>query len=219
MAKSQSPCTLTVQRNGDQSQPEQHTGFIADHSVLSYDNPSPLTVPEGWLSPSIRIKEAVLAATEATVLPTPPLRRALIDAYFEHVFHNYPIVTRDDVSTPHASLLLQQAVCLAGSLVMRQADNLQLAYSLYEKVKSLIYLNYEPDKLATLKAMCLLSCWSVKPPDKISLDGPWYWTGVASRLAIQMGLHRESTYTGKPASGQLRAIFWNLHVCLPPPLF
>ncbi|PYH91134.1 hypothetical protein BO71DRAFT_386260 [Aspergillus ellipticus CBS 707.79] len=88
---------------------------------------------------------------------------------------------------------------------------MHLAHTLYDKVKTLLYLNYETDILVTLKTLCLLSCWSVKSPDKISLDGPWYWMGVASRLAIQMGLHRESTYRDNPRSRCLRRIFWHLH--------
>ncbi|KGO39451.1 Transcription factor, fungi [Penicillium expansum] len=184
---------------------------LAYHSVLACDIPTQPTISEESLSHSNRITDAILATTEAAVLPVAPLRRALTDAFFEQVFHNYPVINPEDISNPNPSILLQQGVCLAGSLMRDGPTNLQLSRSLYDKVKTLIYLNYEPDDLATLKTMCLLSCWSVKPPDKISLDGPWYWTGVASRLAIQMGLHRESTYTNNPQNHCLRRIFWQLY--------
>ncbi|KAL2828395.1 hypothetical protein BDW59DRAFT_170914 [Aspergillus cavernicola] len=186
-------------------------GFIADYSVLAYDEPTQPTVPERSISCSSNAREAILSATGALVLPVPPLRWALIDVFFEQVYQDYPVVEREDVSAPDSSILLQQAVCLAASLMRQGPENLKLAQSLYEKVKTLIYLNYEPDSISTLKTLCLLSCWSVKPPDKMSLDGPWYWTGVASRIAIQMGLHQESTYTNNPYDSCLRRIFWQLH--------
>lgn len=192
----------------------EHGGFIAGHSVLAYDEPTQPTVPEGSIARYPNAREAVLAAAEALILPVPSLREALVDAFFEHVYHSYPVVEPNEVSAPDSSILLQQAVYLAASLMRHGPDNLKLSQSLYEKVKTLIYLNYEPDNISTLKALCLLSCWSVKPPDKMSLDGPWYWTGVASRAALQLGLHQESTYTNHPQASSLRRIFWHLHVCL-----
>lgn len=164
--------------------PQNHAGFIADHSVLAYDEPTQPTVSEGSISCSSHVRDAILLATEALVLPVPPLRRALIDVFFEQVYHDYPVVEPEDVSGPDSSTLLQQRVCLAGNLMRHGPDNLELSQSLYGKVKALIYLNYESDSLPTLKTLCLLSCWSVKPPDKMSLDGPWYWTGAASRVAL-----------------------------------
>lgn len=171
------------------------------------------TVSEGSISCSSHVRDAILLATETLVLPVPPLRKALIDVFFEQVYHDYPVVEPEDVSGPDSSTLLQQGVCLAGSLMRHGPDNLELSQSLYGKVKALIYFNYESDSLPTLKTLCLLSCWSVKPPDKMSLDGPWYWTGAASRVALQMGLHQKSTYTNNPYACCLRRIFWQLHVC------
>lgn len=196
----------------DEAQPKQQTGFIAAHSVLAFHEPTQPTVSEGSISQSLRVRDAILSATEAEILPVPALRRALTDAFFEQVFHNYAIISQEDVSSSHSSILLQQAVCLSGSLTRHGPESMHLAHTLYEKVKTLLYLDYETDNLTTLKALCLLSCWSVKPPDKISLDGPWYWTGVAIRLALQMGLHRESTYLDNPHAPCLRRIFWHLHV-------
>ncbi|KAL2696329.1 hypothetical protein AAEP93_002743 [Penicillium crustosum] len=195
----------------DEAQPKQQTGFIAAHSVLAFHELTQPTVSEGSISQSLRVRDAILSATEAEILPVPALRRALTDAFFEQVFHNYAIISQEDVSSSHSSILLQQAVCLSGSLTRHGPESMHLAHTLYEKVKTLLYLDYETDNLTTLKALCLLSCWSVKPPDKISLDGPWYWTGVAIRLALQMGLHRESTYLDNPHAPCLRRIFWHLH--------
>lgn len=191
-------------------------GFIANHSVLAYDEHTQPTVSECSISYSSHVRDAILSATEALILPVVPLRRALIDVFFEQLYHDYPVVELEDVSAPDSSILLQQGVCLAASLMRHGPENMKLSQSLYEKVKTLIYLNHEPDSIITLKTLCLLSCWSVKPPDKMSLDGPWYWTSMASRVALQMGLHQESTYTNNPYASCLRRIFWHLHVCSNP---
>ncbi|KAE8133589.1 hypothetical protein BDV38DRAFT_286628 [Aspergillus pseudotamarii] len=189
----------------------EHNGFIAEHSVLAYDEPTQPTVSEGSISSLPCVRDAILSATEALVLPVPPLRRALIDMFFDQVYHDYPVVERGDISASGSSILLQQGVFLAGSLMRHGSDSLRFSNTLYEKVKALIYLQYETNSIATLQTLCLLSCWSVKPPDKISLDGPWYWTGIASRLALQMGLHQESTYANNAHASCLRKIFWQLH--------
>ncbi|KAJ0414924.1 fungal-specific transcription factor domain-containing protein [Aspergillus carlsbadensis] len=197
--------SITVEQSSPQS------GFIAQHSVLACDGSPDLPAPPSapWLSPSVR--HVVISATGATTLVAPALRSALTDLYFEHLFHHYPVVDPGELSVADPSILLQQAVCLVGNLMRHGAEHMHLSYGLYEKVKTLIFLNYEADPVITLKAVCLMSCWSAQRPDTICMDGPWYWTGVSIRLAVQMGLHRESTYASKPRSGCLRRIFWQLH--------
>ncbi|KAH8902040.1 hypothetical protein BR93DRAFT_887960 [Coniochaeta sp. PMI_546] len=155
-------------------------------------------------------REAILMATQAASLPETVLQRALVDSFIEHMSHLYPVVDPSDLENPGSCVLLDQALCLAGSLTRHSSASMKLSRLLYEKVKTLISVNYEEDHVQTLKALCILSCWSLKPPDQISVDGPWHWTGVATRLAIQMGLHEESTYAKRPNARCLRRIFWHL---------
>lgn len=82
----------------------------------------------------------------------------------------------------------------------------------YDKLKTLIYCNCEQDSLSLLKAICLMPIWRPNPPSHVTLDGPWHWTGVATRLAFQMGLHKESTYINKSDAGCRRRIWWQLYV-------
>ncbi|RVX69764.1 hypothetical protein B0A52_06409 [Exophiala mesophila] len=96
---------------------------------------------------------------------------------------------------------------------MRHSDNprhLAVTQSFYEKTKLMILLNYSSNPIDTLAAMCLMICWSANPSDSLSLDGPWHWTGVAVRLALQMGLHKEATYINQPHGSRLRRIWWIL---------
>lgn len=195
----------------------QPDSFIAAASVLSYGPAGDQMLSETSFNPqSPSIREAILNVTQAAVLPRPAMLQALTDAFFEHIFPFYSVVDRSDVFGPNPSILLQQAICLAASLIRHDQTSLDLAYAQYEKVKTLIHLNYELDHLVLLKTLCIVSCWSPYPTDCVTIDGPWHWSGMAIRLAIQMGLHKQSTYTNQPNSSCFRRIFWHL-IVIPPP--
>lgn len=192
------------------------SSFIDQGSIM-YDpvKTPPAFVQENLDSGDFGTKEAILRVTGANLLPQPVLLQALKESFFEHVYPlYYSVVDHEDVSGPNASILVQQAVCLAGSLMRHGQDNISLAGSQYEKVKTLIHIGFEPDQLTVLKALCLLSCWSPSSPYIVTLDGPWHWTGVASRMALQLGLQKQSTYVNRENAGCLRRIFWHLQVCV-----
>jgi len=153
---------------------------------------------------------------EVTDLPKPALFAALVDSHFNHLAHRFPMVTRPDVMAQDASLVLRQAVCLSGSLTRHSSPShsLELSHSCYEKAKILITIGAEPDILAVLKAMCVLTCWSPDPSSALGLDSPYYWTGVALRLAFQMGLNKKCTYANRSDAISCRLIWWSLFVSI-----
>ncbi|KAJ3497085.1 hypothetical protein NLG97_g2169 [Lecanicillium saksenae] len=205
--------------------------YIAEHSVLQDAENDVRTGMSSRACPSrdfasgitsdTRMK--VLEATDAYKLPKPALKQALFDAFFTNLSYCYPIVDRADVESPGASVLLQQAVCLAGSMTRHPnlADSFPRAQAIYEKVKLLICVNFEPDMLAVLKTLCLLTVWSPIPSHIVSLDGPWHATGSALRLGVQMGMHRNSTYANKPDRACRRRLWWLLYAsdCLQALIF
>ena len=187
--------------------------YLGENTFLAHEAESQPAVPQGLVPALTPLHESVLRLTEATSLPKPPLLKALTESYFEHVFPRYPVAEPADIANSKSSLL-KQAVCFAGSL-MRHSDNprhLAVTQSFYEKTKLMILLNYSSNPIDTLAAMCLMICWSANPSDSLSLDGPWHWTGVAVRLALQMGLHKEATYINQPHGSRLRRIWWILLV-------
>lgn len=188
--------------------------YVGRHTLLAHDAVAQEAVPSGILPLVTPRNESILQFTEATVLPKPPLLEALTDTYFQRVFHRYPVAERADLTDPNASILLKQAICMAGSLMRpsSKAQGLAFTHSLYEKTKIMLLLNSDSDAVAVLGAMCLMICWSANPTDSLSLDCPWHWTGSAIRLALQMGLHRESTYIDRPEAGRVRRMWWILLV-------
>ncbi|KAL6889971.1 fungal-specific transcription factor domain-containing protein [Trichoderma evansii] len=183
--------------------------YIANESILSYDLPSEQE-PSDVISSRVSIFESLLRDIQVTALPRPALLGALKDAFIEHVAPFYPILDIEDISSDDTPVMLQLATCLVGSLMRHDQKELEFAASQYERIKSLIYLGSKHDPLVLLKTCCLMACWSPNSTDVITLDGPWQWVGVAIRLAIQMGLHKQATYINNPKASSFRRVFWHL---------
>lgn len=206
---------VTEQGNGgSESAPltQRDNAFVSHCSMAYYEEPTEMTVAESAVPDSSNMRGNVLGFTQAAVLPRPALVRAWMDAYQTHFFHHCPVTEKKDIPNAGVSILLQLSLCLVGNLMRHDSSGPNLAKELYEKVKVLIAVNHEQDCVTTLKALCLLSCWSGKASNPISLDDPWHWIGVAARLILQMGLHREQTYAKLPNKGCLRRLFWQVHV-------
>ncbi|KAF4834937.1 Acetamidase regulatory protein [Colletotrichum tropicale] len=201
-------CSSRSHTTADAAQPPM--AFISPSTVMSYDAAHGEPELDPSSSRSLDTKSAILRLTQADVLPRPALLRALIDAYFEHVYPLYPVIDREDVLGPAPSTLLLQAASMVGCLMRRGPESMELCRSQYEKVKTLIHLNHEADTLVLLKSLCLMTCYSVMSTDLVTLDGPWHWLGVALRMALQMGLHHRSTHDRHTNPGCLRRIFWQL---------
>lgn len=185
------------------------------HSISRISNCQEKASAQPW-----QAVEAVLRSLPTSLPLREPLRRALVDAFYQHVYTVYPIVGPEDLIDPDRNMMLtvlRLAICMAGSLMRRisSTEELGLSYSLYCEVKRLVSLLEDgdgEDHVALLKATCLMSCWSLRPPYVVSFAGPWHWTGLAIRLAMQMGLHREETYCRLPDRESLRRVWWHLVV-------
>lgn len=145
------------------------------------------------------------------------MAQALIDIYFQELYWIVPVVSRSDVSTLESSLLLLQSVYFAGGL-MRRSKSWPPSSSpeeCYKKVKTLLFLDYEREKMVVLQILCLLSIWSPNVPQIITLDCPWHWTGMAIRLALQFGMHREATHSSNISDADSsRRLWWFLFASL-----
>ncbi|KAJ5391387.1 hypothetical protein N7509_006877 [Penicillium cosmopolitanum] len=171
-------------------------------------------IPESVIAAQDQFSKKLIQAVSATTLPPKAQVEAFADSYFDRFYHRAPLIDRADLSTEDPSVLVSQAICMVGSLLRHSGPDSPLgdAEHYYGKVKTLLYTNYEPDQRNVLKALCLLSFRNLTPPKVVSLDCSWQWLGMATRLAYQMGLHRESTYAQLPNPGNARRIMWSLFV-------
>lgn len=206
--------TTTITPDGEISERNLQHGFTTHCSTAYYKEVANTSKSfnEPTMGSSSYQRKALREVIGADVPPRPTLFKAWADAYMTQAFHHCPIIDKKDILNPTSSTILHRSICLVGNAMRHDPNGPTLAQEYYEKIKLLIYADQERDVVQLLKALCLISLWNSKPSNPISLDGCWHWIGVATRLAFEMGLHRESTYRNRPNTSSLRRIFWQLHV-------
>lgn len=85
-------------------------------------------------------------------------------------------------------------------------------FAIYGRIKMLLFFHHDPNPLNMLSALCILSTWLPYSPDKVVLDNPWQWIGMAIRLAIQLHLHEYETYSRLEEPGRARRIWWYMFI-------
>ncbi|OAG35349.1 hypothetical protein AYO21_10489 [Fonsecaea monophora] len=166
------------------------------------------------------------------ILPVSEIRVELIDAYFKYIHPGYPVVQEADfrrrlkastgkggdtdggtaLTQEPPALLLIQCVLLAGAHVSThptvQNARSSIKEALYRRVRTLFDMRYENDRLLLLQAALILT-WHVDSGDDVSANA-WYWSGIASRIALGLGLHRRFASMTMRRRGQrrMRTMWW-----------
>ena len=194
--------------------PEEQSGYIGEHSLFAGPKPAESVSLARTSKSNEKVHEQFLKTTGALIPPLPPLLEAATASYFSHVAHRIPVVDHGDLLIERPSILLLHALTLVHALLRHPKDfsKFDSSEEIYLKLKTLLFVNHEKDNLTTLKALCLLHAWNKAPPVVVTLDGPWHWVGVTIRLAFQMGLHRESTYSKIKNPAGARRVAWYLFV-------
>ncbi|KIW29812.1 uncharacterized protein PV07_05599 [Cladophialophora immunda] len=162
-----------------------------------------------------------LQSLKAFDFPPRPVRDGLIDNFLKICSPWMPVVEIEDLklqsagsghpdSTQGGSLLLTQAVLVAGSRVQPTAllPNSDCA-TFYNKAKALFFADLEPDPLHTISALCLMQWYNPSGPEHVSIHSSGFWLRIAVGLGFQIGLHREPD----PRSAKCklrRRLFWTL---------
>lgn len=113
-------------------------------------------------------------------------------------------------TAPGSSLLVIQAVMLAGAIMSPNVCSKATVNEMYRKVKALVHSDYEPDPLNKLIALCLMQWYTATAPKDISMDTPRFWNVHAVGLAQQMGLHRSPKGDAEKA-GLRRRVWFTLY--------
>ena len=154
-----------------------------------------------------------LALRKAFDLPSRTMRESLIDAFMEHCHPWTPIVERrwlEETDQRRPSLLLLQAVFLAGSRVLSSPLVHTSSPEFYERARALFFHGHEKNTTLAIVAVCLLQWWNPTGPEKFSVNTSGFWVRIGVELAYQVGLHKE------PADGPFksfrRRLWWTLVV-------
>ncbi|PCG90524.1 Transcription factor [Penicillium occitanis (nom. inval.)] len=206
------------EQGGDSELAKQHLVEFFSQDLL--DSPPiswRLTYAPRVLRESKRVPTPNLIPKDAFVLPPRHVSDVLIAAYFRHVHPWLPIIDRENFLTAYETsgqtppLLLVQALCLAGSHVQTSFDNTQdLKVAFFRRTKALFDGRYEEDRMHMVQA-ALLMTWFSDGGDDVCANA-WWWIGVASRVAIGLGMHRDVEPSKMPEGDKRtwRRIWWCL---------
>lgn len=150
-------------------------------------------------------------------LPPRATRESLIDKYMQLCSPWMPIVERswlEESGGEPVSILLLQAVFLAGSRVTSNTLVHASSEEFYRRARALFFYNYEKNILFTIVALCLLQWWNPTGPEQISTDTSGFWVRIAVGMAYQAGLHREQPQLNKKDQMYRRRLWWTLVVSL-----
>lgn len=191
--------------------------YLGDTSYLLPEMPSLRPDHENTTVFSTRLREQILHLPGLVSLPSDLVFGAYADMYFEHLYHRFPIVQREDLLGDKRSLPLCQAICMVGSMLRVPRGPAPLAESeqYYTRAKTMTHLDVESDYIAIMKTMCLLMTWNIKGHLILTFDCAWQWQGMACRLLHQMGLHRNRTYSRIAKPEIARRLAWCIFVSTP----
>lgn len=196
-------------RNSSQTQ----TNFAyLRECIIPYASPSSGAPLHQSTLPS-SIQSEYLKLSGALALPSPVMQEALKDNYFKYMYHRCPFVDRKHMQNP--SILMAQAVCLAGSSMRPMSPEYASSCEhLYIKVKTLLMTNHEKELPNLLQSLGLFCCWNMTPMQTVSLESAHHWVCISIRLLFQWGLHKEQTYATVSRPGVLRRVAWYFFVSL-----
>jgi hypothetical protein len=168
------------------------------------------------------ISLASLRLHKAFDVPPRAIRDSLINNFITYCAPWMPIVEADElkqlgldatesIRDTGSSLLLAQALFVAGSRVQSSRISFASCSDFYNRAKALFFTEHEPNPLNVIRALCLLQWYSPSGPEFVSIHSSGFWLSVAVGLAFQLGLHREPD--PRWADGKLRRrVFWTLFV-------
>ena len=75
----------------------------------------------------------------------------------------------------------------------------------------LYHLRHEGDRAQLMQAAALFT-WHVGDGDTVT-SGPCYWSGLATRIGIGLGMHRYSYALPATETSQYRRVWWTAFLC------
>ncbi|KAF5558544.1 cutinase transcription factor 1 beta [Fusarium napiforme] len=160
-------------------------------------------------------------------IPDDDLQRELFRLYILYVHPFMPVVDLPDFlssvarrdASSQVSLLLFQAIMFAAVVYLDSDYCTERGYEnrkamrkdFFEKARLLYHLDTEPNRIARLQALLLMTYWYERADDE---KDTWHWTGIALSQIHVMGIHRSPEQLGispKAKRGRKR-IWWSCYV-------
>ncbi|KAI8334368.1 fungal-specific transcription factor domain-containing protein [Chlamydoabsidia padenii] len=158
-------------------------------------------------------------------LPSPRLSTILIRLYFQHFYPVLPIFYQrqlssslDDPAEPISPLLLNAIYAVAS----RVCDDVEVRSDparpetagevFFERAKCLLDSQYDIPRISTVQALLLLSSHQ---QGTMKSARAWLYSGMAFRMALDLGLNRNCDHWQIPADEKERRkrVFWCSYAC------
>ncbi|KAE8155824.1 fungal-specific transcription factor domain-containing protein [Aspergillus tamarii] len=231
------PCALEEQTEADPREKSRATAYFGPSSgVTLTENLGHIVEDAAWTNRSIPIHStehheplspAPTAEQGKAVPPDDTVGRQLLDAYFFNMHTRQPFINCAEIlqlhsrryDAPGAGQLEQYGMFKLFMVYAIGAAMLQLTEQYESTTASAYYataMQYdsalrESLSIAGIEGRVLMVIYELRSSSSSSL---WYNIGMAMRICIDLGMHRESHYrTMKPLEAQLRRrLFWSVYV-------
>ncbi|KAL3465689.1 fungal-specific transcription factor domain-containing protein [Aspergillus heterothallicus] len=160
-------------------------------------------------------------AADVSSFPAQEVRDALVAAYFEHVHPFHPVISQPEFMASYKSqdspppLLLFQAVLMAGahacSHPLVATARHAVKTTLFRRASMLFHMRHETDRVFLMQAAVLFTR-HIGDGDTVT-GGPWYWSGIAVRIGLGLGMHRQSPTLPLKETSQYRRCWWSAFIC------
>ncbi|KAF5230942.1 hypothetical protein FANTH_13621 [Fusarium anthophilum] len=206
------------------------SGVVAIQLPLNAPDSYTQTLPQYIqpLAPHLKpIDTEYLTGKGCLKIPDDDLQCELFRLYILYVHPFMPVVDLPDFlssvarrdGSSQVSLLLFQAIMFAAVVYIDSDYCTERGYEnrkamrkeFFERVRLLYHLDVEPDRIARLQALLLMTYWYERADDE---KDTWHWTGIALSQIHVMGIHRSPEPLGispKAKRGRKR-IWWSCYV-------
>ncbi|KAJ5143456.1 uncharacterized protein N7515_002243 [Penicillium bovifimosum] len=140
-------------------------------------------------------------------LPPISVQKELIASFNTHCAPWTPVVDPKWLDESAPSMLLLQAIFLAGSRVSKA----HLDYGSSETSETAFFFGGCDNPLISIVAACLLHWYNPVGPEDVSTDTSGFWIRTAGAMAFQIGLHKEPSPHARDR-GLRRRLWWSLVV-------
>lgn len=148
-------------------------------------------------------------------LPPFSVQKELMASFNTHCAPWTPVVDPRWMNESEPSMLLLQAIFLAGSRVSKAHLDYGSSEVFYRRAKLLFFFGGCDDPLISIVAACLLHWYNPVGPEDVSTDTSGFWIRTAGAMAFQIGLHKEPPPNSRDR-GLRRRLWWSLVVSNTP---
>lgn len=153
----------------------------------------------------------MLRDQNAFELPPESVQRELMSSFNTHCAPWTPVVDPKWIDDSPPSMLLLQAIFLAGSRVSKAHLDYGSSEVFYRRAKLLFFFGGCDNPLVSIVAACLLHWYNPVGPEDVSTDTSGFWIRTAGAMAFQIGLHKEPLSNSRDR-GLRRRLWWSLVV-------